>query len=524
MPATRLQLGPAPPPSAQLNIATLRKVIVAAKNGSAADAYGWSGELLIHILKDETALKLFAALIQDVVDGQLTHESRHLIQAAALLAIRKGDKVRPIASSSLFYKIAAGYVMTHTKPLLKEYFGDLQVAVGAEGGPEKAAHVIQHCIMEGEEKKHLTFKCDIAAAYQNLDRQKMFSALEKLGSNPLVPILSPLTRWSYKDPSLLLTSSGPAYTQRFDGFLLSTTGVKQGCRLATALFCLTIHPVLKAVQRKHPSVRVIAVADDITLIGPREDILTAVTTLADGLANLSLTISPTKSHFVDHHHPQHRNRTCPHVGAILDAGWRIEYTKTAAIAGACLGTCDEERSAWYSQRVAEHDALFDALGNAAFTNSPQAGTQTAFLILLYCAAPKLNFILRTAPPQVIDQAAKAFQAKVQQALASLLHLDGASLTDAMRAQAALPPKLGGLGLVDPSRISPAAYSAAVISCREALKAYTCEQNRNAMDRTSTGRLLTSAIDTFNEHAGDGKLDANDKTAFEIATGMKPADV
>ena len=89
--------------------------------------------------------------------------------------------------------------------------------------------------------------------------------------------------------------------------------------------------------------------------------------------------------------------------------------------------------------------------------------QCAWLLLLFCVAPRAQHLLHTVPPAAIAEYARAHDNAVWQTMQDML---GGREADAEAAQhqardiAFLPASLGGLGLLHAERISPAAYGAA----------------------------------------------------------------
>ena len=94
--------------------------------------------------------------------------------------------------------------------------------------------------------------------------------------------------------------------------------------------------------------------------------------------------------------------------------------------------------------------------------------QPAWLILLLCAVPRANHLLRTTPPTQAQAYAATHDEAVWETLAQFL--GEAQLQDQLtQARAALPGRLGGLGLTSARLTSPAAYWAAWADALEVLR-------------------------------------------------------
>lgn len=81
-----------------------KKLKMAAKrvaNGSAADLFGWTGELLRHLVSDKKTLPLVAELVKAIRDGNVPDDAREWLLASWLVPLDKGDgKIRPIAGGT----------------------------------------------------------------------------------------------------------------------------------------------------------------------------------------------------------------------------------------------------------------------------------------------------------------------------------------------------------------------------------------------------------------------------------------
>ena len=93
--------------------------------------------------------------------------------------------------------------------------------------------------------------------------------------------------------------------------------------------------------------------------------------------------------------------------------------------------------------------------------------QSAWLLLLYCAAPRANFWLRTVQPELTASFAKRHDQDLWTCLCDILQIDGARST--VVSSASLPLSLGGVGLGSACRIREAANWASWADCLEMVK-------------------------------------------------------
>jgi hypothetical protein len=123
------------------------------------------------------------------------------------------------------------------------------------------------------------------------------------------------------------------------------------------------------------------------------------------------------------------------------------------ILGCPFGSPDFVTS-FFSDLTHKHEALLSAL--------PKLGhLQSAFLLLRFCALPRLSFVLRTLDPfaACVQAAASQYDDTLWACFAALLRLpdDARRTTSCVRRQAVLPVALGGMGLISMAAISRAAF-------------------------------------------------------------------
>ena len=91
-------------------------------NGSAADLFGWTGELLRHLALDKQTLPLLVELVKAIRDGNGPNSARELL-ASWLVPLDKGQgKIRPIAGGTALVKLAAAYLMENVSGRVKDLF------------------------------------------------------------------------------------------------------------------------------------------------------------------------------------------------------------------------------------------------------------------------------------------------------------------------------------------------------------------------------------------------------------------
>ena len=101
----------------ELKLVIKRKIA----RGAAAGPSGWTGELLLPLIRDKSCLEGLGALVLDISNNLLDAHSRQLLTSCLLLAIPKpgSDVPRPLAIGEVFLKTAASYCTSLTRTTLK---------------------------------------------------------------------------------------------------------------------------------------------------------------------------------------------------------------------------------------------------------------------------------------------------------------------------------------------------------------------------------------------------------------------
>ena len=99
--------------------------------------------------------------------------------------------------------------------------------------------------------------------------------------------------------------------------------------------------------------------------------------------------------------------------------------------------------------------------------------QAAWLLLLYCASPRCNYLLRLLPPATTSEFARSHDAAIARCLGRLLFGEAhAGLPDLAIRRAQLSLQQGGLGLRSAERLAPAAFWASWADALPVLQART----------------------------------------------------
>ena len=417
---------------------------------------GWTKELLWPILKDPAALKGLTALLQDVVNGNVSQWTRDLLCAAELTPFEKPNGgIRPIAPESAILKLAIiAAMLTMEEGAIGRVLAPCQFGVGRPGGPETAAHRYRGAF----KRTRFGIAIDVINAYNTMYRRY---ALEAMYSKKELKNLWKITAMIYGSASRLVfyDDSGTLLAT-----LQSTRGVRQGCVLGPLLFALGIDAILRDIEALLPPGDITAYLDDITICpGPNAQAMMKRLVLSLAERGMTINLSKTTVYSTD-------PKTPPIDWGALDTEWKgiTKPTVTSLVAlGTAVGISDgdemvggtivgpdntkEEMKKHAMSIVMSHQRFFRLLEH------PQMPAKAAFHLLRASALPRLNYLMRTTPPDIIRDAVVVFDGMILKALRHVLGTDDKDLTTARLSLLQLPARVGGLGIRLPSSVLEYAY-------------------------------------------------------------------
>jgi len=387
-------------------------------------------EILQVLLQDRICAEALAAMVSAICQGNIASSVRRRLCRCRLVALPKPDNtVRPIAVGDALLKLSARVLFAKHRRQISTYFGNLQFGCLAPNGAESVVHSARADVLGGSFAATL----DMKNAFNTIKRTSIASELYA------VPAFQPfwnIFNLEYASPSeLLFFHNGVLFST-----IMSEEGTRQGSALGGFFFCVGIQPLLRDLAARFPDVRIYAYMDDITMTCPSEQRLAEAVLFAKlAFADLGLQLNPEKSEWFGQAAPPHI------VTHLLRARPRI-----LKVLGAFLGEA-ELVTTTIIEKMKKHDVFFTRLRGL----DPSSA---AFALLRSCALPRLNYALRCHTPDTTAQAAEAFDRNVFE---TLLLWSRVVPSDRIASQAALPQRLGGLGLCRQLQIARFAYEASV---------------------------------------------------------------
>jgi hypothetical protein len=418
-------------------------------------------------------------LVMDVALGDVPLEARPFVYGARLVAPGKGDGThRPLGAGTTWRRLAAGHLCRQMRDRFAERFGPLQLGVAVKDGPEIFAAGMR--LFLESHPGAVAVKLDFRNAFNEVSRNAFlsFTAAE-------FPVLLPLLHAAYKEPTFLTALHGDASVR-----LLSRSGCTQGCPLGPFAFAAALQGALETVSREYPDCLCTSLHDDAQLAGPPDQVRRALDRLLQ-LAISDAGLVPA-GHKFTLYSPQLRggaSSTTHHTElAALEAA--IDYHTPQAqrdagrvcraqgegliTAGVPIGSPDFCRQ-YARKRLREHERAHNQLRLLGCV-------QSAYLVLRYCLSARFMYWMRTlgqllltSEPGGIDPASehdaqwrRTLDILMQDPHLSREHLPVIlpSLPAYVYKQAALPPRMGGLGLTCAGDVTMVAFLASWKSALE----------------------------------------------------------
>jgi Reverse transcriptase (RNA-dependent DNA polymerase) len=347
-----------------------------------------------------------------------------------LLALQKGEKIRPICCSDPWLRNAGSSVVASLKVEINEVMEPIQLGVGVSGGVEIVVHAAQ-MFFEGmqEHANNVIVALDCKNAFNSVDRYAIRDEIEIH-----FPDMLPHYDWTYGNRSKLYDSTG-----RF--LFYSECGVRQGDSLAALWFALATLPILKQAAKDFPNVTAMSIMDDVSLMGPIVEAVECSKFIINEWRKINLTAVPEKSVIIHN------------VSADMDLIRSTGYRSTSdghVLLGAPVGT---------------EEYIKDELENKLRTYTQTVDLITTFPAILAvpllrsCIASKPNYIMRCLEPNMTAHMAVQFDNIIDKALSTICDISTVTFNKYSSTVRTLPAYLGGIGLSSAANTRVHAYTA-----------------------------------------------------------------
>ena len=431
----------------------LYRAIRSAPRSSAGAGSGWLYEHVKAVaLGDTRFMESLTAALQVMASGNLPPEVARALSASTLVALGKDDGgVRPVAIGEVLTRLVCRAACLQKRKDFEAFFAPNQYGVMTRCGAEQILHTMRAHLAKHTD--HVIASMDMTNAFNTVNREAFLQAL--LDAPEGIRELFPLVAQFYlHDGMLFAYGAEPKDTLQ----LLSKSGTRQGDPLGPLLFAIAIHAALLRVQEKYRArgIVIMAYLDDIYILGPPSATKAAFTELRAELEerNLRCSLSPGKCWAWS---------PSGEYGTLLDAdatGFSLARCDCPKALGIHLGEGAAEKHVAKVMDSGKAKSLARKIEVLRFF--ARAGFQPyALLLLLCCAAPSVNYMLRCGRPADTQAAAEAADELLIEAFADISSISAEDLAPGRRARAQLRMRQadGGVGLPSAAKTAKTAYLA-----------------------------------------------------------------
>ena len=357
--------------------------------------------------------------------------------ACQLIPLNKSPGIRPIGIGEVLRRIMGKTVMMVLKKDVIHLAGALQVCAGQQAGVESAIHSMVDL-----------FESDTTSAIIQIDATNAFNSLNRKVFLYNIKIICPeLTNFVYN----YYTSSSRLFV-RGGKEISSEEGTTQGDPIAIRLYALGITPLLNCASRIITSMpqedsvtnqfHQVAFADDFTGCGKLDSLREWFDEIVRLGPYIGYYVNPKKSWLVV-------KNSCMAKAKNSFSGTGINITNEGRRhLGGVIGS-SENKNTYINNKIDEWCKEIEVLSKIA-TSEPHA----AYAAFVFGLRHRYTFFMRTIPN--ISTNLQRLENKIRYCFIKTL-LNGYECTDLERELFELPAKFGGLGLINPSKISNNVY-------------------------------------------------------------------
>ena len=416
-----------------------------------------------------------------MAEGKVPEEVAPYLCGARLHAAAKKDGgIRPIAVGNILRRLTAKCIAKKVQEKAAGLLAPHQLGVGVRGGCEAILHTVRG-VLEADPSL-LCLQADFQNAFNLVSREV---GLEEVAR--LFPEMLAWAKTCYGHSSHLLFGSAS---------ISSECGWQQGDPLASLLFSLVLHPLVKSIQERVQGLSAHAwYLDDGTFVGKEEELEQVLDILvregpARGLV-LSTTITSPNNPKTTVWSKEVETRPA----ALLAKGAVLIEDQGINLLGAPIGSREfvEEEVRKKVEKVRVVTELLPLLQDP----------HVEFVLLRSCLSmPKFSFVLRTTDTTDIVHLLRDFDATTRDGLARIL---GTAIDDETWQQAKMPVSLGGMGLRAAEDHAPTAYAASLLASQTLLKGLTGQDNQAEETGILSPILLEALTSAMGEEAKEEEL-------------------
>jgi hypothetical protein len=414
------------------------------KSLSAAGYSGWNSAHVHASMQKPETRKRWANRLTDLGNGDVPAEAAaYVLTHRGIATIKKNGRLRQIDVGEWDYRIVGSIKFQHVQRAASSLFAPLQMAFGVSGACEVSVHMVQEKLRQRERRiLHVAMFLDLENAYATCKTQDM---LNRLFDRVELEELWRFAHFAYSGPVniLMLARDGKILEVQ-----ISENGARQGCPLGGLLFSLAVHKLYQTVMEEHPNVLGVAYIDDLTIVGPVDEVIAIYRRFKELCPAFGLRLSAEKS-VVGWFHDE------PIPASVLDIvedeGLIMERDAVKML-GAPVGFNEKKMSDMVKDRVQKKMPLIEKLKDRELVSAT-----TSLGILRTVVNPILVYSCRTSKKSVVKAACDLLNTKQKEVFAFRHRRAVEAISEKQWAQIQLPIRLGGHGLRNPVDVADQAY-------------------------------------------------------------------
>ena len=433
---------PPPIPSQEtphFTVEVVRKALSSFGPSSAAGLFGYKPLLLQQCVRAESFIfpRALTSAVNDFASGLAPGFLKRFVAGGVSIALKKSETaVRPLACGDPLRRLVAKCFCVAGKEDISLAFKGRNYGVGCPGGVEVVAHSLRDTLETHKASKFGLLKIDFRNAFNEIRRDHFMKQVSEM-----FPAMSSWTQWCYGQSSMLLYDH--------EHIIESRAGVQQGDPLGPLYFCCGINGLVNEIAALNPVYNKWYM-DDGGIVGDVELLKKVWEVLKARGPALGLHLNPSKCEWswldpectlpcpirLEGVSEENQVRLVPHS--------EIQMLGVPLVSGAFVSKCVE------ADLIGR---LHETVGKLVEFEDSQAAS---YLLRVSYSIVRAVFFMRTTPLHQWQEQGEKFDVMVRAAAEKII---GASMSDRTFAQAALTPKLGGLGLRRSVEHAGFAYSA-----------------------------------------------------------------
>ena len=350
------------------------------------------------------------------------------LTANRLIAAKKQHNgIRPIGIGEVLRRIMGKCVMRVVKSNVMEAVGNLQLCAGQEAGAEAAIHATNDIFID--ENCQAILMVDAENAFNALNRKAMLHNIARI-----CPPIATYVQNTYSQPARLILDNKHEIT--------SEEGTTQGDPIAMAIYALGFTVLQDKIKYENTKVKQVAFADDLSGAGEIDDLKQWWLKINQSGPALGYHPNSSKSCLIVK--PEYYREA---KKAFADTNVKITVEGERHL-GAVIGS-QEFKKKYMEELVKTWVIDIEELAQIAMTEPHAAYTNFTFSTKL-----KWNYAMRTLKgiEKYLQPLENAIRNKFIPALL------GCNVNDDLRTLLSLPPRLGGMGIINPLEIAKDEYS------------------------------------------------------------------